>query len=66
MGVMFVSQVINGFLLPVILVFMLILVNDKKLMGRYTNGKIYNTICVATIVFLSLLSAGYLVSLIAG
>ncbi|MGA9141067.1 MAG: Nramp family divalent metal transporter, partial [Methanocella sp.] len=40
--IMLLSQVLNGMLLPVILVFMLLLINNKKLMGKYTNGKIYN------------------------
>ncbi len=40
--IMVLSQVLNGMLLPFILAFMLLLVNNKKLMGRYTNGRIYN------------------------
>ena len=36
--IMFYSQVINGAILPVILVFMLLLVNDRRIMGKYTNG----------------------------
>ncbi len=42
--VMLVSQDINGILLPVILVFMLRLVNDRRLMGPYVNGRGYNTV----------------------
>jgi Mn2+/Fe2+ NRAMP family transporter len=38
------SQVLNGVLLPVVLVFMLRLVNKSELMGRYTNSKRYNVI----------------------
>ncbi len=40
--VMLVSQDINGILLPVILAFMLRLVNDRRLMGPYVNGPLYN------------------------
>ena len=36
-SVMYVSQVVNGIVLPVILVFMLLLINNKKLMGEYAN-----------------------------
>ena len=42
--VMLVSQDINGILLPVILVFMLRLVNDRRLMGPYVNGQGYNVV----------------------
>ena len=38
------SQVLNGILLPFVLVFMLLLVNKRSLMGRHTNSKSYNVI----------------------
>jgi NRAMP (natural resistance-associated macrophage protein)-like metal ion transporter len=40
--VMVLSQVVNGVLLPFVLVFVLLLVNDKELMGEYTNSRWYN------------------------
>ncbi len=55
-SIMFYSQVINGALLPFVLIFMLILVNDPKIMGGYTNGKILNYISYITIVVLIFLS----------
>lgn len=36
------SQNLQGLLLPVVLVFMVLLVNDKRLMGRYRNGRLLN------------------------
>ncbi len=54
--IMFYSQVINGALLPVILIFMLILVNDRRIMGKYTNGKVMNLISILTIAVLIFLS----------
>ena len=48
--VMLIAQDINGILLPVILIFMLLLVNNKKIMGKFTNGPIYNVIVGATVV----------------
>jgi NRAMP (natural resistance-associated macrophage protein)-like metal ion transporter len=54
--IMFYSQVINGALLPVVLVFMLILVNDRRIMGKYTNGRVINLISLLTIATLILLS----------
>ncbi len=38
------SQVLNGLLLPFVLVFMLILVNRKSLMGSLVNGRTYNVV----------------------
>jgi len=46
--VMYFSQVINGMVLPFILIFMLLLINDKKLMGDHTNGPLFNTIAWVT------------------
>jgi len=59
-SIMFYSQVINGALLPFVLIFMLILVNDPKIMGGYTNGKIMNFLSYTTIVALILLSGAML------
>ncbi len=42
------SQVMNGVLLPVILIFMLILINKKELMGKHTNGHWFNGLAWAT------------------
>ncbi len=38
------SQVLNGVLLPVVLIFMFRLVNKKELMGEWTNGVVYNLV----------------------
>ena len=37
-------QVLNGVLLPIILVFILILINDKRLAGSLTNSRTYNVL----------------------
>ncbi len=39
---MLISQTFNGVLLPVILITMLFLINDKRLMGKYSNGRFFN------------------------
>jgi Mn2+/Fe2+ NRAMP family transporter len=44
MQLMWFSQVLNGILLPFIMVFMLKLINNKELMGEYVNSKFYNMI----------------------
>jgi len=53
--VMFVSQVANGVALPPVLIFMLLLVNRKSLMGDQVNGPFFNTVAwVTTIVMIAL------------
>jgi len=49
---MLVSQTINGLLLPVILVVMLLLINDKRIMGHFTNGRVFNILAWVTTVIL--------------
>jgi Mn2+/Fe2+ NRAMP family transporter len=47
--IMLLSQATNGILLPFVLIFMLLLVNNKRLMGKYTNSLGYNIISIAVI-----------------
>jgi len=54
---MLISQTFNGILLPVILITMLLLINDKRLMGKYKNGRIFNILAWATAIVLILLAA---------
>jgi NRAMP (natural resistance-associated macrophage protein)-like metal ion transporter len=52
------SQIINGLLLPVVLVCMILLVNNKKIMGTHVNKPIQNIIgwaSIAVLVGLSLM-----------
>lgn len=55
-GIMLVSQVLNGMLLPFVLVFMLLLINNKKLMGEYTNSRLFNVLAWGTTVIMSILT----------
>ena len=57
--VLVLSQVLNGVLLPVILIFMLRLINKHELMGEYTNSMLLNVIAWATSIIMILLSAIY-------
>lgn len=50
------SQVINGILLPVVLVSMIILINNRKIMGNYVNKPIQNLIGWSAVVIISGLS----------
>ena len=47
---MVLSAVVNGLLLPFVLVFAILLINNKKLMGDYTNSQLYNYIAWGTVV----------------
>ena len=42
--VMLLSQDVNGILLPIILIYVLKIINDPKVMGDHVNGRVYNTI----------------------
>jgi Mn2+/Fe2+ NRAMP family transporter len=53
---MMASQTLNGVLLPVILIVMLRLVNDKRLMGRWVNGRFFNGLSWAIVAVLILLT----------
>jgi len=46
--IMYFSQVINGIVLPFVLIFMLLLINDKKLMMEHANGFLSNAIAWVT------------------
>jgi Mn2+/Fe2+ NRAMP family transporter len=46
------SQVINGMLLPVVLICMILIVNRKRIMGEHVNKPVQNVISWTTIVIL--------------
>jgi len=46
------SQVVNGAVLPFVLIFMLLLINKKELMGKYVNKPTFNIIAWATTVIM--------------
>jgi NRAMP (natural resistance-associated macrophage protein)-like metal ion transporter len=64
--VMFWSQVINGLLLPVIVVFILLLVNDKRVMGTFVNGRVYNVLCWGAVALLTAISVTYVAAMFVG
>jgi len=61
-SIMFYSQVINGILLPFVLIFILLLINDKRVMGDYINGKLMNVVSWTTVIILIGLSGTMVVS----
>lgn len=54
--IMFISQVVNGAVLPFVLIFMIKLINDKNLMGRYVNGPVFNIIAWLTVIIMVILT----------
>lgn len=56
MAIMFLSQVVNGAVLPFVLMFMIKLINDKNLMGSYVNGPLFNIIAWITVVIMIVLT----------
>jgi NRAMP (natural resistance-associated macrophage protein)-like metal ion transporter len=60
------SQVVNGIAVPPVLIFMLLLVNKKDLMGDYVNSRTYNAIAWATTVIMTVLSLAYFWTLRSG
>lgn len=54
--IMFISQVVNGAVLPFVLIFMLKLINDRNLMGDYINGPAFNAISWFTVVAMVILT----------
>lgn len=55
-------QVVNGLLLPVLLIAILRLVNDEELMGERRNGPVYNVLAWLTAILVSALSLFFIVT----
>ncbi len=64
-SLMVLSSFLNGILLPFVLIFALALVNNRRIMGEFTNSKGYNYISWATVIALISLTAVLLVMIVA-
>lgn len=53
--VLVVLQSLNAAMLPILLVFIILLVNNRRLMGRYRNGLVFNIIAWTTAILISIL-----------
>jgi Mn2+/Fe2+ NRAMP family transporter len=58
--VVILSQVLNGILLPVVIILMLILINRKDLMGEYVNSRWFNAVAWLTAIIVIGLSIAML------
>lgn len=55
-GIMMLAQVVNGVLLPVLLVFMVLIAGDRHVMGGFANGRIWNGLTWFTIIAVVILT----------
>ncbi|HEY1678622.1 MAG TPA: Nramp family divalent metal transporter [Candidatus Sulfotelmatobacter sp.] len=60
------SQVLNGVVLPFVLIFMLLLINDKDLMGEYVNSRWLNVVAWASAVIVIALSVALMLTSFGG
>ena len=60
------SQVLNGVVLPFVLVFMLLLINKKELMGEYVNTRLFNFVAWATTIIVTALSVALALAMMSG
>ena len=60
--IMLISQVVNGVMLPPVLIFMLFLINNKDIMGEHTNSKTFDIIAWATVVIMIILTLALVVT----
>ena len=60
--IMVLSQVVNGVVLPFVLIFMLLLTNDRELMGTHVNSLLFNVIAWVTVVAMIGLTIAMLVT----
>jgi Mn2+/Fe2+ NRAMP family transporter len=60
-GIILASQYLQGLLLPIVLIFMLRLVNDRSLLGKHTNGRRLNALavgCIGLVIILDVVLLG--------
>src|SRR5207249_9444020 len=60
--IMVLSQVVNGVVLPFVLIFMLLLTNDRELMGEHVNSRRFNVIAWVTVVVMIVLTLAMVIT----
>src|SRR5205085_350568 len=60
--IMVLSQVVNGIVLPFVLIFMLLLTNDRELMGDHVNSRAFNIIAWVTVVSMIVLTLAMIIT----
>jgi Mn2+/Fe2+ NRAMP family transporter len=61
-GVMYLSQVFDGLLLPIILVFVMLMARDRRVLGKLASGRILQALGWTVTVLISLMSVALVVS----
>src|SRR5216110_2247388 len=64
--VMVLSQVANGVLLPFVLIFVVLLMNDRELMGEHANSRWYNIVSWFTVGIMILLTIAMVLAQVRG
>jgi NRAMP (natural resistance-associated macrophage protein)-like metal ion transporter len=59
LSILFLSATINGLLLAPVLIFTLMLANDRDIMGPFKNGRLANTLAAITVVAVSALALAF-------
>jgi Mn2+/Fe2+ NRAMP family transporter len=59
LSILFLSATINGLLLAPVLMFTLVLANDRDIMGPFRNGRVANILAVITVVAVSALALAF-------
>jgi NRAMP (natural resistance-associated macrophage protein)-like metal ion transporter len=62
LSILYLSQVVNGVLLPFVLILMLLIINDKKIMREHVNNRPFNLIAIATVIIVMSLSIGLVIT----
>lgn len=57
-------NIVNGLMLPLLLPILIVLANDKRIMGRYANTPLFNVFSGVVLAFLSLVTLAFLASII--
>lgn len=63
LAILYLSQVANGILLPFLLILMLLIINDKSIMGEHVNPRLFNYIAWATVIIVMGLSISLVITL---
>ncbi|MDD1721673.1 MAG: divalent metal cation transporter [Euryarchaeota archaeon] len=62
LSILFISQVFLGILLPFVLIYVLLIINDKNVMGEHVNTRSYNYIAWATVIITIGLSTALIIT----
>jgi NRAMP (natural resistance-associated macrophage protein)-like metal ion transporter len=59
-----IPNLVNGMMLPLLLPILLLLANDKRIMGRYANTRLFNIFSGVVLVFLTFVTVAFILSIV--